>query len=49
MEFDSIKKPCEVFKLLKGVSFDVNTDIHYPNELRPEDNKGYKTKYYPFN
>jgi len=41
----SIKEPYEVFKSLKTVAFDVKTDIYYPNNLRPDENNGYKTKY----
>ena len=41
----NIEDPYEVFKLLKGVSMDVKTDIQYPNKLRPDENPGYNTKY----
>lgn len=41
----NVENPYEVFKLLKGVSMDVKTDIQYPNKLRPEENPGYKTNY----
>lgn len=35
----------EVFKLVKQLQTDIYSDTMYPNELRPENNPGYKTKY----
>jgi hypothetical protein len=43
--FKAIENPYAVFKQLKQVSMDIRTDIQYPNQYRPEDNPGYKTKY----
>ncbi len=43
----AIPNPYEVFKQLKQVSFDVKTDIEYPNQMRPQNNPGYKTEYMP--
>lgn len=43
----SVKDPYQVFKQLQKVSFDVKTDIEYPNAKRPGDNPGYQTKYEP--
>ncbi len=43
----NVDKPYEVFKLLKKVSYDVKTDIEYPNKLRPGENPGYQTNYDP--
>ncbi len=40
-----INDPYEVFKLVKKVSHDIKTDIEYPNQMRPEHNPGYNTKY----
>jgi len=37
----------EVMKLIQKVSYDVNSDIGYPNAMRPEENPGYNTKYNP--
>lgn len=45
--FRAIENPYEVFKAIKQVSLDIKTDMNYPNDLRPEDNPGYKTKYKP--
>ena len=45
--FIGIEKPYEVYKQLKTVTVDVKTDWNYPNALRPEQNKGYKTGYTP--
>ncbi len=43
--FSYITDPYNTFELFKKISFDVKSDIHYPNVLRPDQNKGYKTKY----
>ncbi|TAL52584.1 MAG: PH domain-containing protein [Nanoarchaeota archaeon] len=43
----NIDNPYEVFKFFKKTSFDVRTDIQYPNELRPATNPGYNSKYKP--
>lgn len=45
--FIAIHNPYEVFRQIKQVSLDIKTDMNYPNQLRPEDNPGYKTKYRP--
>ena len=42
-----IPDPYEVFKKLKQISYDIKTDIEYPNQSRPADNPGYHTKYRP--
>ena len=34
-----------VFKLIKDLQTDIYADTMYPNDLRPETNHGYKTKY----
>ncbi|MBI2337376.1 MAG: PH domain-containing protein [Deltaproteobacteria bacterium] len=41
----NIVNPYEVFKFFKKVSYDVKTDIEFPNEYRPAENPGYKTEY----
>lgn len=43
----NVLNPYEVFKFIKKVSYDVKTDIQYPNELRPSVNPGYQTNYDP--
>src|SRR5690554_582770 len=43
--FRAIKDPYQVFKELKTVSLDIKTDWNYPNDLRPQDNQGYNTRY----
>lgn len=45
--FKGIENPYGVFKQLKQVSMDIRSDINYPNQLRPDENKGYKTTYKP--
>lgn len=46
-EFIAIDEPYEVFKKIKQVSLDIKTDWNYPNQLRPEENPGYNSKYTP--
>lgn len=46
-KFVAIKNPYKVYKQMKSVSLDVKTDWNFPNDLRPEGNSGYKTKYSP--
>ena len=31
--------------MLQKITHDIKTDIYYPNDLRPAENKGYNTKY----
>lgn len=45
--FIAIANPYEVLKKIKQISLDVKTDFNYPNDLRPESNRGYNTKYKP--
>mgnify|MGYP000862268899 CR=1 FL=1 len=40
-----IQNPYDIFRDLKEIVTDIKTDISYPNEYRPETNKGYNTKY----
>lgn len=40
-----IPNPYEVFKFFKKASFDVKSDIQFPNKYRPTENTGYKTQY----
>lgn len=35
----------DLYKKLYKIVLDIQTDIKYPNALRPEENPGYKTKY----
>jgi membrane protein YdbS with pleckstrin-like domain len=43
----NLMNPYEVFKYFKNVSFNVKTDIEYPNKYRPTTNPGYNTEYAP--
>jgi membrane protein YdbS with pleckstrin-like domain len=45
--FKGIEEPYAVFKQLKQVSMDIRTDMNYPNQMRPDENPGYKTTYKP--
>lgn len=45
LQINSISNYTEVYQLVKKLQKDIYTDIMYPNDLRPEENHGYKTKY----
>lgn len=45
MTICDIKEYKEVFKLIKDLQTDIYSDTMYPNDLRPESNHGYRTKY----
>ena len=40
-----IKDYRNVFEIIKKLQEDIYTDTMYPNDLRPEENHGYRTKY----
>ena len=37
----------EVYKLIQQTAVDITTDRQFPNQLRPEENPGYRTRYKP--
>ena len=41
----SITNYSEVYQMVKKLQKDIYSDIMYPNDLRPNENHGYKTKY----
>lgn len=45
LHINSIANYSEVYQLVKKLQKDIYSDIMYPNDLRPEKNHGYKTKY----
>lgn len=45
MGINSISDYSKVFQLVKKLQKDIYSDIMYPNDLRPEENHGYRTKY----
>jgi len=45
ISIDSIANYAEVYKLVKQLQEDIYTDVMYPNDLRPKENRGFKTKY----
>lgn len=45
MGLNSISDYMRVFQLVKKLQKDIYADTMYPNDLRPEENHGYKTKY----
>lgn len=40
-----IRDYIKVFEIIKKLQEDIYTDTMYPNDLRPEENHGYRTKY----
>jgi len=45
---NSILNFTEVYNLIKKLQQDIYTDIMFPNEYRPDVNRGYKTEYKGF-
>lgn len=45
MGINSISNYAEVYQLVKKLQKGIYSDIMYPNDLRPKENHGYKTKY----
>ena len=45
ISIDSIANYADVYKLVKKLQEDIYTDVMYPNDLRPAENHGYKSKY----
>lgn len=43
--FLDIENPHEIYPRLQKIVLDIQTDIEYPNALRPDENLGYNTKY----
>ena len=40
-----VENPQEIYARLQKIVLDIQTDIEYPNALRPDENPGYNTKY----
>lgn len=40
-----IENSYELFNKVQKIVIDIQSDIHYPNELRPSENRGYNTRY----
>ena len=45
LSISSISNYTEVYNLVKKLQKDIYSDVMYPNDKRPNDNNGYKTKY----
>lgn len=45
LNISNISNYTEVYQLVKKLQKDIYSDIMYPNDLRPNENHGYKTKY----
>lgn len=43
----SVEKPYEVYKQIQQTAMDITTDRQFPNQLRPQENPGYQTRYKP--
>ena len=43
--FLDIENPQEIYSRLQKIVLDIQTDIEFPNALRPDENPGYNTKY----
>ncbi|MDR1629334.1 MAG: PH domain-containing protein [Oscillospiraceae bacterium] len=43
--FLDIENAYELYPKLQKIVLDIQTDIQYPNDLRPETNEGYRTEY----
>lgn len=42
---EDLENPYMLVERLQAIVIDIKTDIQFPNDLRPETNSGYKTKY----
>lgn len=42
---EDIKNPYFIIERLQKITLDIKTDMQYPNDLRPEENHGYNTRY----
>jgi len=47
LHFRHIINSFEVVKILKNTSYNIKTDINFPNAFRPKTNPGYNTEYKP--
>lgn len=45
--FEDLEEAEAVYRRVQKVILDIQTDIEYPNALRPEENPGYQTQYRP--
>lgn len=45
ISIDSISNYIEVYNIVKKLQQDIYTDVMYPNDLRPRENHGYKSRY----
>lgn len=43
--FEFLKDAQDIYERLQKIIFNIQTDIEYPNALRPKDNPGYNTNY----
>ena len=44
-----LENPCFILERVQKLVLDLKTDVYFPNDLRPETNSGYNTKYNPDN
>ena len=43
--FLCLEDAAELYRRFQKIVLDIQTDVHYPNQLRPENNPGYNTEY----
>lgn len=44
---EDLENPHEVYNRIQKIILDMQTDMEYPNALRPDENPGYRTEYRP--
>ena len=45
--FYCIENVSQIYSIIQKAVIDIQTDIEYPNQLRPDENPGYNTQYRP--
>lgn len=45
--FEDLENPNQVYSTVQKIVLDIQTDMEYPNALRPQENRGYHTDYRP--
>ena len=43
--FLDVENAYDIYSKIQKIVLDIQTDIEYPNALRPDENPGYNTKY----
>ena len=45
--FEALEDSVQIYNRVQKIILDIQTDIEYPNALRPQENFGYNTDYRP--